>query len=311
MAYSLLHKGTIAIFGCIISSAVFCSCAFNRMFFQPDRLPQGTKEITTYNRDTNDTGKIMLAGPSYQPVFLNGKGDTINPGYKIQSCSFKSTSGNMLNGWMLTPHSMPVKATLLHLHGNGGNILSQFRLIDNLVTRGYQVFMFDYSGYGFSEGYPTVQNNLMDGISALNYLVERPDVKGTKIFLYGQSLGGHLSAVVAEKAQDKIDGLIMEGAFSTRKDIAAHMARKMYVPGFLARMLVSQPYSALKSVQHLQKPVLFIHSKEDKVCPYMQGRKMFIYASPQKSFYAVDGPHIRAVRMYPDSIVTKMEALYK
>jgi fermentation-respiration switch protein FrsA (DUF1100 family) len=110
---------------------------------------------------------------------------------------------------------------------------------------------------------------LTDAVSALDYLRTRQDVKETKLVIYGQSLGGNLAAVVASQRQNEIDGLVIEGGFSSYKDMAA----KQY--GFLGRMLIAEKYSAIKSIKTYKKPLLNIHSKEDKTVPFDLGKKLF------------------------------------
>ena len=195
--------------------------------------------------------------------------------------------------------------TLLHFHGNAGCLLSQYQLMTPLLKYGFQVFTFDYSGFGYSEGKATRKNVLIDGNSALTYLKSRDDIKNTKLVIYGQSLGGHLSAVIAQKRQEEIDGLVIEGAFSSHKDISAEVA------GFLGRMLVLEKYSAYKSIQTYTKPLLVIHSVEDEVIPFKMGQKIYNNANEPKEFYEINECHICGPRFYADSISVKIENMLK
>ena len=81
------------------------------------------------------------------------------------------------------------KYTILHFHGSGQFIFTQYRYMEPLVEQGFQVFVFDYSGYGFSGGKASRANVLNDGRAALDYLMTKEEVKATKLVLYGQSLG--------------------------------------------------------------------------------------------------------------------------
>ena len=69
------------------------------------------------------------------------------------------------------------------------------------MNAGYQVFILDYSGFGFSQGEATrkaVKNDATDGF---NYLLSREDIKYDHLLIYGQSLGGHLSVVALDQAK--------------------------------------------------------------------------------------------------------------
>jgi fermentation-respiration switch protein FrsA (DUF1100 family) len=165
--------------------------------------------------------------------------------------------------------------------------------------------MFDYSGYGFSEGKLSRKNILADANSALTYVKSRSDVNRKKLIIYGQSLGGHLAAVVASKREKEIDGLVIEGAFSSHKDIAANTA------GVLGRLLVKEDYSAYKSIQKYKKPVLIIHSIEDKVIPFRMGKKLYDRANAPKEFFEIRECHICGPQYYADSIANRIIGILK
>jgi dipeptidyl aminopeptidase/acylaminoacyl peptidase len=284
----------------VILIILFNRCAFNSVFFQPSKIPANAKKITL--RTASDS-MVVHFNEQHQPLIKRLGKDTASVDYTIESVVFNSTSGNKLNGWLIKPKSKKVLATLLHLHGNGGNLLSQFLAITPMVTYGFQVFMFDYSGYGFSEGKPTRQVVLNDALSALDYIKSLPDIAGTKVVIYGQSMGGHLAAVVGEKRQNEIDGLVLEAAFSSYKDIGAH-----YLP-ILGRLIVKEGYSAKKSIQRYHKPLLIIHSQEDKVVPFYMGKRLDMAANKPKEFYPINKCHICGPDFYADSISVKIKQM--
>lgn len=275
------------------------SCSFNKAFLQPTIAPQTAKTFKiTIGLDTT---VIFFSGDNHQPTFTRNKKDTIQFDYTIESVVFTSISGHKLNGWFLKPKNSKATITLLHLHGNAGFLATQYSTISPLINKGFQIFLFDYSGFGFSEGKATRDNVLTDGISALDYLKSRSDVKNTKLIIYGQSLGGHLAVVVATQKQNEIDGLVIEGAFSSYKDIASHQ-----IP-ILGRFLVKQGYSAIKSIKDFHKPLLVIHSTEDNEIPFYMGKKIFDNANQPKEFYEVEKCHMCAPTFYADSIADKIK----
>ncbi len=278
---------------------LFTSCSMNKMFLQPTKIPALAKKVTL--KTETDTTVISFTPETHQPTFLNFKNDTIDLGYTVESVIFKSENGNKLNGWFIKPKNEIAKITLLHFHGNAGALFSQYQAITPLVKKGFQIFMFDYSGFGFSEGQATRENVLTDGLSALDYIKSRQDVKGTKIMLYGQSLGGHLSAVIAQQREKDIDGLVIEGGFSSYKDIAKNKG------GFLGKLLVKELYSGETSIKNFHKPVLIVHSSEDKVVSIALGKKLFDNANEPKEFYEIKHPHIYGLQFYADTISQKIK----
>ncbi len=288
----------------IILAVLGTSCAYNSKFLAPRKYTVDTKAVT-FSKSATDSTVAVYNGTPFQPVFLKNGIDTINLGYTIESVLFTNSAGNKLNGWMLKSKTVPVTHTLLHFHGNAGSILGQFLAIKPLLTQGFQIFVFDYSGYGFSEGDATRKNLLADGIDAVAWLKTREDVKNKKLLLYGQSYGGHLSVCVAAKVQNDIDGLVVEGGFSNHKDLSA-LGAKPFI-AFMSRIFVKEIYAATKAVKKIRKPVLIIHSREDKVIPFAMGKKVFDKANSPKEFFEIKGEHLAAPDLYTKEIGDKIK----
>jgi len=231
---------------------------------------------------------------------------------KYEEVNFKSGNGKILNGWFIKPKRDTVKiiATILFLHGNGGNIGYQYAPLLELARGGFQGLVFDYQGYGKSEGSPSQEKVLGDAVSAYKYISEREDIKRTKLILFGQSLGGHLACVVGSKLNDKIDAFVIEGAFSAHEDIAVYHGKKSYgAPGFLTRMFVPSKYDAVDYIDKITVPKLIIHSTEDNVCPYFMGKELFEKAKEPKQFWEIKGAHIACCRIYAAEFVKKFKEL--
>jgi len=281
---------------------VFSSCSFNKAFLAPIKIPAGLTKAELKSK-TDTTFVSFDINNNYQPTFLKGDKDTIALDYTIESFAFTSKTGNKLNGWLLKPKNAIPAITLLHFHGNGGVMLIHYKAIIPLVKHGFQIFTFDYSGFGFSEGKATRANVLIDALSAVDYVKTRKEIKNTKLVIYGQSLGGHLAAVVAAQKQKDIDGLVVEGGFSSHKDIAAKRA------GFFGRILVKEEYSALESIGNYKKPSLFIHSSEDEEIPFELGKKLFAAANQPKEFYEIKKCHICGTKFYANEISEKIKEM--
>jgi len=274
------------------------SCSFNKQFYDTEKITTSFKKETIVTK-TGDTTYLNI-GPGYQPTFTDSRDKPLPLSYTFESVNFKNDKGNNLVGWFAKPKNIVnPEITVLLLHGNGTNIVIDFFSIIQLVKQGFQVFTFDYSGYGFSEGKPNRKRVLADANDALNMLLLRPDVKNTKLVVYGESMGGQLAATAASENEAKINALVMEGAPSSHKDIAARIVKPI---GFLARILVKNEYSSVKSVARYHKPLLIIQSSEDKTVPLSMGRKIFDHANDPKSFYEIKYGHIAGLSYYADSI---------
>ena len=275
------------------------SCAFNFTFFRHNKLPKSNFSFTI----GTDTTFVKMDTITLQPTFLTKNKDTVDFGYSIQSVIFKSSNGNKLNGWMLKPKNVNIIGTILHFHGSGGNLLYHHKAISPLTKFGFQIFTFDYSGFGYSEGKSTRVSIVEDAHSAFEYTINRKDVKQTKIMLYGQSYGVHLATIVGIKQQREVEGMILEAGFSSHRDVAVYT-----IP--VIGNIVKQGVSTKNEIKKFKKTLLIIHSKEDKKVPYYMGEKIFKNANEPKEFYEVDKPHIEALQYYSEEISNKIKKMH-
>ncbi|RMF62160.1 MAG: alpha/beta hydrolase, partial [Calditrichaeota bacterium] len=106
---------------------------------------------------------------------------------QAEDCFFKTSDGLTLHGWFV-PHEAAL-GTLLWCHGNAGNLADRF---DNLLRLSHlpvNVFIFDYRGYGRSEGSPSENGIYLDAEAAYDYLRSR-GLRSERIIIFGRSLGG-------------------------------------------------------------------------------------------------------------------------
>ncbi len=280
---------------------VVSSCALNKTFLHPFALHKGDS-LSAYIPEMNDTLTLSF-NDDLSTHITNSDGKTPDLPYTIETILFPNCAGDTLYGWFMKPDSNYNGTTIYFLHGNAANVAYQYLFATPFVNAGYQVFIFDYSGFGFSQGEATRKAVHSDATDAFHYLLSREDIKHDHLLIYGQSLGGHLSVVIANENQNKIDGLITEGAFSSHKDIAANS-----VP-LLGRIFTREMYSAEKNIVKFKKPILIIHSTEDTRIPFEQGERLYELANEPKEFYVIDKPHIRGPLFYADSITEKMDRM--
>ena len=300
---------TIHAFTYLITLFILSSCAYNKQFLKPTKYTSATKQIIV-NKTKTDSLIVKYNGTAFQPTFLKSNLDTLPQNFVIESVIFKNEKGVYLNGWMIkSKKASNITKTILHFHGNTGSLLGQYSAIKPLLEKDVQIFVFDYSGFGFSNGEATRANLLTDGVAAIEYLKNRADVKNTKLILYGQSYGGHLAVCVASKAAQDYDLLVAEGAFSNHKDLSAFGATPFF--GLMSRIFVKEIYSGTKMIKKVTQPVLIIHSTEDKVIPFKMGEKLFNNANQPKSFLKVKGVHLEALKNNLEEVNNAMENLLK
>src|SRR5882672_3106844 len=115
---------------------------------------------------------LFLSGCSPQSLFYypNRKlyGDPAAMGLKYETLQYPSLNGKILCA-IFIPTDQPPKGTVVHFHGNYGNLSNHFPLSVFLVKKGFDVLIFDYEGYGASEGHPSPRRTLDDGIATVRY----------------------------------------------------------------------------------------------------------------------------------------------
>jgi fermentation-respiration switch protein FrsA (DUF1100 family) len=137
--------------------------------------------------------------------------DTIPRGLK-ELVALPSTDGNEIYGYYVAcgPDSIAMvekRITILYCHGNSTNINRYWKRVEYLWNMGYNVFIFDYQGYGKSEGSPSGQALYDDGEAALDYVKSRTD----SIVYYGWSLGSYVATHLAADIEHP-KALIIESA---------------------------------------------------------------------------------------------------
>lgn len=208
---------------------------------------------------------------------------------------------------VLKPEIKSIKKTILFFHGAGGNVSTYQFMVKPLVDAGFQVVMVDFRGYGKSTGTPTHLNVAADGQKFFDAMLSRPDIKNTKVYIYGASLGTQIAAKLAKDNQSKISGLIIDGGMSSFTDIAAHFAPQY--KEMIEKMLIS-PYSVKEDVKSLNGlPKLFIYGSEDKTVPLEQGKTNFSNAAEPKQFLEYKGDHLLGIKIVKDDVVKAISNL--
>jgi len=173
---------------------------------------------------------------------------------------FKASDGVQLHGWLFRAG----EPLLVWFHGNAGNICERAPMAAELARRGISILLFDWRGYGKSEGTPTESGLFKDALAAYDFGA----AQSKDIVLYGESLGGPFAAYVATKR--KARRVIIENSFPS----LAAIGNALYKPlplGWFA------PF-ALTTTRWLNQaglPVLVMHGKRDEVIPFELGIQLY------------------------------------
>ena len=221
-----------------------------------------------------------------QIIFFPDKDITQTPadvGLPYEDISFTAADGTRLHGWFAPGAGAD---TLLWFHGNAGNISYRVQniLILNRRLR-VNVFIFDYRGYGHSEGSPSERGLYADADAALTYLQSRPDVDPNRIILFGRSLG---CAVAVETAMRRpVKAVILEAPFTS----IAGMARSTGpITGLVPiHWLIKSKFDSLSKIASVQSPLMILHGDQDDTVPIAMARALYAAANAPKRFHSIPG----------------------
>ncbi len=200
-------------------------------------------------------------------------------GLPFEQVWLQADDGTPLHGWYLPAASAagPAQLSVLFLHGNAGNISHRLDTLQILHELGVNTLIFDYRGYGISEGSPDEAGTYRDARAAWDWLRAR-GAPAARIVVHGRSLGGGVAGgLLAELAADgeTPGGLVLESTFTSLADLGQHHYRWLPV-----RWLTRITYPTRERLAALSLPLLVVHSADDKLVPLSHGRALLDAAQP-------------------------------
>lgn len=203
-------------------------------------------------------------------------------GLRYEDVTLTAADGVRLHAWYVPAEN--ARATLLFCHGNGGNLswrVDSLRIFHDL---GLSSFIFDYRGYGQSEGTPSAEGVALDARAAWDWLLQQKGVSPDTIVLFGRSLGGAIALSLTRSVQPR--ALILESTFASPFGV-------LYVD-FLApllRLAVGDVWNSREAAGRLTIPTLCIHSPDDGIVPFREGRRLYEAVAGEKTFVEIRGGH--------------------
>jgi len=267
-------------FAIVTFQLIFTCCAQD----SPDRIKSDETKPPSID-------ELLLFFPSRYP-----EGDWTPKDLRFEDVSFSAEDKTRLHGWYC-PCDNP-RATILIAHGNAGHVASCAPWLKYLQSRlRVTTFMFDYRGYGRSEGIPTVEGALRDGRAARAKLRELAGVKDSEMVLMGESLGGAI--VVHLAAESAPHALILQSTFSSLKDVAdVHYPR-------LSWLVPATKLDCVAQIARYRGPLLQSHGTADRTIPFSSGVKLFRSANEPKAFVKISGA--RHNNWHTEQYLTRLE----
>jgi fermentation-respiration switch protein FrsA (DUF1100 family) len=223
-------------------------------------------------------------------------------GVEYERVEFQAEDGTGLFAWFL-PARGDAHATVLYLHGNAENISTHFPNVAWMPAAGFNVLALDYRGYGASQGKPSLHGVQLDIDAAMRALLARPDVDPSRIFVFGQSLGGALAIHWAAHSRHRahVRAVVVDSPFSdyrliTREKLASTPLTWAFQ--WLPALTVDNDYSPQASVAALSPiPLLLIHGDRDGIVPVGHSQRLYEGAAEPKEIWVLPGVgHIQSMK---------------
>ena len=235
-------------------------------------------------------------------LYYPSRGISVIPqslGMASEDVTLVTADGVRLHGWFIpaAPFRASLKGktlvrgplasqnlTILFCHGNAGNISNRVDKAAVLHRLGLSVFLFDYRGFGKSEGSPSEQGTYLDADAAYRYLTETRKIPADRIVIHGESIGNGVAIETAVRHPSR--ALIVESAFTSIVGMG-----KTVLPHLPLEWFVTYRYDNLAKLPKVGRPVLVMHSRDDEVIPFEMGRALFEAAAEPKRFLELKGTH--------------------
>ncbi len=202
-----------------------------------------------------------------------------------ESVWFNSADGTRLNGWFFESQAGPEIATVVFFHGNGGNIGNVGWVGQRFAKRGFDVLVFDYRGYGASDGVAANESDLYaDGDAAVAFVRNEKGARPERIVLYGASLGTAIAADVASRGA--FGAVVLESGFSSASSVAS--SALPWLPRFL-HFLGKNRFESAQKLSSVKSPILITHGDPDHTIPTNEAKLLFASANEPKKLLIFPG----------------------
>lgn len=206
-------------------------------------------------------------------------------GVSVSEAYFKSANGNVLHGiYFKLPNS---KRTFLFSHGRGNNIFTQVEKARQYLSCGGSFFMYDYQGFGRSQGRPSVTKSCQDALAAYDYLVNTEKVPKEHIIAVGESFGSGVSTWLSERRQ--LAALVVHSGFTSLRQAGRdHIFWLRMYPDWLFPREMLDNEAILKKAH---PPLLIVHGKADQTISCQHADQLFQSSIAPKDILLLPGGH--------------------
>jgi len=229
---------------------------------------------------------VLMETSMVYPVAKYPAGGNWSPNFPHEDVIFTSADGVECHGWLMrTAVQRETPRYVIYCHGNGENVAGAGNWsVREIVQRlDATAMVFDYRGYGKSEGSPFEAGVLQDAEAALDWLCEKTGLKPKDIIVVGSSIGGGPAVYLASEHGCK--ALVLRRTFSSLSGVAASK-----YPWLPIRMVMRNQYPSIERIKDYHGPLFQSHGEADSLIPIEMGQALFEAApTSNKKFFPAPG----------------------
>ncbi len=208
-------------------------------------------------------------------------------GAAVTDVHLRTDDGRIIKGWLLRS-LLPIApqtnasdqdisqsqrpALLIYFPGNAGNRQNRLDDLRTFATAGYDILIFDYRGYGDSQGTPTEPSMESDANQIYRYARDELRYEESRIVLFGESLGGGVALSLWSNPSEfapQPAAIILKSTFSSMVDAASY-----HYPWLPVKLLLVDRWPSIDRIQHVQSSIVLIHGTRDEVVPFSHARQL-------------------------------------
>jgi pimeloyl-ACP methyl ester carboxylesterase len=196
---------------------------------------------------------------------------------------FRASDGTRLHGWWVPAAGRP-RGAAIYFHGNAGHRAGRAPIAERLRALNVDVLLFDFRGYGRSDGTPSEQGLFLDGRAAYDFVVQKRGVPRERVLLLGHSLGGAVAVSVASEVDAA--GLVVTSTFRNLPSIA----RRLYtwLPGRVFSWTTNR-FDSEARVPGVGMPILVGWGSGDEFIPRAETRALYEAATRPRRWVQIEG----------------------
>ncbi len=210
-------------------------------------------------------------------------------GIPAAALSFSSGDHAIRALWVRAAPPESAAPAVLVFHGNRTSLSQQVAVQAVLYRAGISSLVFDYSGFGESEGEASPAALRRDARAAFAVFADSAKDASRRVLL-GTSLGAAVLLDAITDVQAGVDGVVLVGTFTSAREAARRAGR---LPRPLS-LLVPDWYDNVKAVRNLKRPLLVVHSAKDQQFPLEGAERLVAQATvPKRLIQLEDALHQR------------------